>query len=23
HYLPINQYELQADKKLVQNPYYQ
>lgn len=23
HYFPINQYELQADKQLVQNPYYQ
>ena len=23
HYLPINQTELQADKQLVQNPYYQ
>jgi hypothetical protein len=23
HYLPINESELQADKKLVQNPYYQ
>jgi hypothetical protein len=23
HYLPINETELQADKKLVQNPYYQ
>lgn len=23
HYLPINQYELQLDKNLVQNPFYQ
>ena len=23
HYLPINYYELQTDKKLVQNPFYQ
>jgi hypothetical protein len=23
HYLPINLYELQTDKNLVQNPFYQ